>query len=588
MPDTCTLPTGLYYKSEARPISELKRIFHGSMGDTSFEKWLEYRDRARKDLFWLGKRVLKKDLVSCHIESCSLFVPKNFDGVYHNGYTIGEVHKAIGAQQREREMMFLDPRGAYKSTIDGIDAVQWLLNCPDIRILILTGEYKLALAFMSEIKGYFYRPEDTDPTILQQLFPEYILHGKDGTSDQPLNCPARIHITQKEPSLWVNAIVANLSGWHCDVRKMDDVVTDENSNSIDSRAKLKTKIDGTDNLVDEWGFTDIIGTRYFVDDYYGERIRAPKDDAPLKYHCRACWTVKPPFVDTPLLQLRSNMVDLLFPEKLNFKSLRAKLSKNETMFRCQQLNEPAAEGSFITFSEDILRLHLTGIMPKEGRRYIAWDTSYARDDKADYSCGACGVVVQGDPLPELHIVEVIYGKWKPSELIFQMIQFELKHRPDTTLIEETSGSEFLKMELQRVAQIRQCPLHLIWKKPGTEADSKRNRIKSLETLLADDRLYFLMGPWIDETFLQFTRYTGERKNRGRKDDIPDAVSYLQFFVPSTANNEQMKLAMAEAERKARAQSIYNTIFETPAHHAPIPQIAEPSIKRRLFGSLAHV
>jgi predicted phage terminase large subunit-like protein len=582
-----TLDPGLYYKSEARPVSKLKTLYHKCGADVPFEKWLEFRDACRKNLFFLGKDILKKDLTNCHITPCRhLFVQKDFDGVYHEDYTIGEVHQAIDRQKREKDMLWLDPRGAFKCTLDGIDCVQWMLNCPDIRILILTGEYKLALAFMSEIKGYFYRPEKEDPTLLQQLFPEYILRGKDGTSDQPLECPARVHV-QKEPSLWVNAIVANLSGWHCDIRKMDDVVTDENSNSVDTRGpegKLKMKIDGTDNLVDEWGFTDSVGTRYYTDDYYGERIRNAGAEAPLRYLCRAAWKLKPEFEGTPLLSIKSEMVDLLFPEKLSFRSLRQKLSKNQIMFRCQQLNEPAGDLDAITFDEDVLRSHIVAQSP-QGTKFIAWDTSYARDTTADYSAGVCGMVVTEDDVSTLYIHDLIYGKWKPSELAFQIIQFELKHRPEQTLIEELNGAEFLKIELQRLANMRQCPLNITWKKAATAADAKRNRIKSLETLLSNDQMYFCAGDWVDEMFSQFLRYTGERKNKGRKDDIPDAIAYLQFFVPSTANNEELKKAQEEKERRARQKEAYDRIFTPPT--VPVPVYREPSIKKKLYGWLAN-
>ena len=228
-----------YIKSESRTLIELNRIWKKcGDSDIQFVKWLALRDKARKNLFWLGKIILQKDLTDCHIKPCKeLFVQKNFDGVYHEGYTLGDVHAAIDHQPRAKTMLWLDPRGAFKSTLDGIDCVQWLLNAPDIRILILTGEYKLRLAFMSEIKGYFYRPEKTNPTLLQQLYPEYTVTGKEGTSDTPLVCPARQKHDQVAPSLWCNAIGANLSGWHCDIRKMDDVVTDENSNSPLARGK---------------------------------------------------------------------------------------------------------------------------------------------------------------------------------------------------------------------------------------------------------------------------------------------------------------------------------------------------------------
>ena len=171
----------------------------------TFEQWLGLRDVARKSLYWLGKKVFKKDLEPrTHSIVCDQFVQKRFDGVYHDGYTLGEVHKAIDRQERydehgnpTKEMLLLDPRGFFKTTLDGIDCVQWLLNVPDIRIMILTAEYSLAVSFMLEIKGYFYQSEDSDPTDFHLLFPEYVVTGVDGTSEKPLVSPARMRHDQR-------------------------------------------------------------------------------------------------------------------------------------------------------------------------------------------------------------------------------------------------------------------------------------------------------------------------------------------------------------------------------------------------------
>ena len=40
-------------------------------------------------------------------------------------------------------------------TIDSVDCVSWLINVPDIRILLLAGEKKLAASFFGGIKSYF-------------------------------------------------------------------------------------------------------------------------------------------------------------------------------------------------------------------------------------------------------------------------------------------------------------------------------------------------------------------------------------------------------------------------------------------------
>ena len=51
-----------------------------------FDLWLDMRDQARKNLYWLTKTVLKKDLEpDVHQVICDQFVQKNFDGAFPDG-----------------------------------------------------------------------------------------------------------------------------------------------------------------------------------------------------------------------------------------------------------------------------------------------------------------------------------------------------------------------------------------------------------------------------------------------------------------------------------------------------------------------
>jgi phage terminase large subunit-like protein len=567
----------------------------------SFEEWLQLRDQARKDLFWLGKEVLKKDLVSTtHQIVCDQFVQKNFDGVFKEGYTLGDVHKAIDNQVRfdadgeaTKEMLLLDPRGFFKSTIDGIDCIQWMLNVPDIRILILTGEYKLAVAFMKEIKGYLYIAKGEDPKDIHLLFPEYVLRGVTGTSKEPFVISCRKH-NQKEPTLWVNSIDSNLSGWHCDVKKGDDVITDENCNTKDAREALKKKFDGTNNLLDGWGFSDNLGTRYFGDpdpDWYGSRLKSVAEGNPLKYFCRACWTVRPEFSEVPLKELTQDMVVLHFPEKSKdaFKDLRKKLLEDESQFRCQQLNEPAGsdkDNPFkVQFGEDILRRHLyqKEAAPQIGDIYICWDWALTANKRSDYSAGVVGrVYKRADGRHGLVILEVACDKWTSSELALQIISLNKKWNPKKTLIENSPGAEWLKSELHRLAPVFGVTLDIFWKPPSLQENAKRNRVKGLETLLKEDLLWFVIGHWIDQTFKQLQDYTGEKKNKGRKDDIPDAMSYFHvaFFPLSSMNQkdaEEAKVLIKEEKEKAQQKAQYERIFGKPQNQLIfVPPAEEPT------------
>lgn len=573
----------------------------------SFTEWLALRDQARKDLLFLGIDILRHDFVRrVHQPVADNFVTKNFDGVYHKGYTIGDVHAAIDNQVRvdengnpTKEMLLLDPRGYFKSTLNRVDCLQWMLNVPDIRILIMTAEKKLAFAFMKAIKSYLYLAEGGTPTDFQLLFPEYILRKRVGFANTPILLRCRKH-NQVEPTLWVNSIDSGLSGWHCDIKKNDDAVNDKNCNSTTTRESLKDQIDNSANLRDGWGFTDSIGTRYFPDDWYGTRldIQALK---PLKYFCRSCWTVKPGFEQVPLKELTADMVDLLFPErsKNEFLDLRGKLLDNEKMFRCQQLNEPAleAEDAFrVTFTEDALRKHLYPMSsaPQSGEIFIAWDWALTHNKHSDYSVGVAARRYEKDGRWGIVILDVRFGRWTPSELAQQIVKMDKDWNPRQTLIEKTPSSELLQIELDRWYKRLDVMPRIWWRTPSVEPDAKRNRIKQLEILLTADLLWFCFGAWNDEAFTQLTRYTGERKNRGRKDDIPDAMSMLYFFLPTyipSVEDIKAQEKMKEMQRIAIAQAeFHKRIFggwgdPTPSQGPSTPEQVQPSNdpRNKIFG-----
>lgn len=576
-----------YILSECLPYSgagglwELHRKFSSTL-KLDFDEWLAERDRCRKDLFHLGKDVLKKDwLEKPHREYCSYFVQKNFDGVYHADYTLSDVHDGFMRQVRTdksgaptREMLLLAPRGSYKSTVDGVDCVQWLLNAPDCRILILAGEDDLSEAFLFEIKQYFTHPEESKYTRFQRLFPEYIISGKEGNSSQPLRTPARHHTGQKEPSLWVNSIPSNLSGWHCDVKKNDDVVTDRNSNSPEAREKINKKIILANKLVDQWGVKDTIGTPYEDGDYYHERLRAMKAGATLLYGNYPGWVPKPGFEYVPLKSLKIDMVDLLFPEKLTFTSMWLDLLENENVFKRQMLCIVGADTDTTTFTEEQLRAHLlmpTYEIPFASECYITWDWATSTAKTADFSAGA---VCYSDKNKGIILADLNYGRWKPADLAYQIVRTAMTYKPKITLIEKMAGSELLQMEIARVSRQCEFPMNIWWREPDKNLGAKAIRIKSLQTLLNQDKLWFISAPWNDDLFHQLQRFTGTRENKGRKDDLPDALSMVQFFVPNVLEPEKPVVktpAQEEAELKAAHDAIRDGFYQRMFKKSKPPQ-----------------
>lgn len=600
----------LYYRSECRPLKELHLLYRkeSNTGNyrlrMSFRDWLEERDHARKDLYWLGHDLIATPesgsgfVPHVHREMCAMFVAKNFDNLYHKDWTLDEARLHFNKLKREKEALILTPTGSFKSTVDKIDCVQWMLCFPDVRIFIITGSGALSRKFLREVKGFFHKPVGRRPTRFQQIFPEYVIEGNDGDTMAPMYSPARVHEQPGTPTLWVNSIDGTIAGWHCDVWKGDDIVNEDNSNTEDTRDQLKNRYDNLmSNRPDAWAFKDHIGTRYDPDDWYGSRIEEARkyaDTNELKYLCRSAWTVKAGFERVPIKKLQAHMVDLYFPEFMPFRVLIQQCRQNEKNFRCQKLNEPAGGEMAINFDEETIRAHtlLLNAVPRvEGqqrRPAIIWDTAHGNKVQSDYSAGAVGWC--NAETRSLYVLEVCHGKWVDSKVAIELVELHWKWDAAFSEVEKFHGWELFAREVQRFSLHRYGKLvPLLWREADTTSGSKRNWVKGLETLLANDRLWFVDGDWMDTLTDQFVKFTGFSKHR--KDDIPDAISKLQRLVPRETLPDQERVVETESERKARemqelkdgfaarhADAAYSTIFQAPkaVTQAPPPSVAQPA------------
>ena len=605
---------------EYRKMYEVDRV-------VSFIDWLDLRDKARKDMFWLGRMLGKGLFHDTHKMICGAFVQKNFDGMYFSDCTYDDVHEMIGKQERftaagaeTRTLMLFAPRSGYKSTIDGLDMAQWMINCPDIRIMVMTSVKDLSKQLMGEVKGYFYLPPRGKPSAFQMLFPEYVLTGVDGRSEQPITCPAQL-FDSKEPHIWVTSLDSSFVGQRCDIRKLDDIVEDKNSADEELREKLKEKIKSTNALVEPWGFTDIIGTRYFTTDWYGWRMGQTLDEEdvsatePFKYLCISCWAIKQQFQfeydqllekKNGIFEVTESMVDLWFPYKLNWKALRTKMREyKERGFKNQYLNiatDPLEVTGLVThFDKESLRRHTYAktAAPITGELIVTADWAYSENKGSDFSVLAAVLRhIREDGTEELVVIDIDYDKWKASDLAQHIVLFIRTHKPSRIFIEKALGADLLLMAIRAYATKYGCLdllNRIIWVPTGNTVNEKANRIKTLEVLLHDDRLHFVSGPWNDELYRQFERFTGETK-KGRKDDIPDAISQASRTLPQsmftrvrlTPEEEAVKAEQEErAEQRLLARAQHERMFGNQYGgtrlHPGQPSRQAPTWRQRLVG-----
>lgn len=636
-------------------------------GYLNYDQWLYARDQARKELFWLCKEVFDLD-VQPHVHQvvCDQFVVKIFDGVFRQGYSTRRFQEAMSNQTRvphqwastqeyitdtkkrfakvlqdlaigdfgkyisdpieaerftnfARTMQLMDPRGFFKSTIDMVDCVQWILNCPDIRILILSGVKELAELFLAGVKQRpaerkkmsFYLPSGVPADPLHLLFPEYVIRGIAGTSQEPLRIAEDASPYLRghggiHPTLGIIAVGASMSGFRCDVLKFDDAVTDQNSLNEETRQKVKIKADGSINLLMPWGWHDIIGTRYFPEDYYGATLKSNEEDPEafnLKFFQRACWTVKKEFKhveEQSLLDLTEEMVDLTFPELAgsahkSFLNLRGKLKKEPLLFRCQQLNQPVwGDSASIKFDRALLNAAcdktLSEIEALKGEDvYVFGAIDPAKENKQfsdNTAIAVCKIYQEGktkfDPMIEsfdeylrktsngkwiMVVLDCQFGKWSQTEIANRIADMNNRWHPQNWRGEDFGGAETFKEKIVNVSLEKYgiWP-NITWLPPKNSEGAKKNRVKGLELLLRSGRLYFLIdSKWNNDVFNELEKYVGQKSTRYFKDDVPDVLAQLTERIPrfihlSKQEIEMQERAKEELHNKQIRQAIYDATF----------------------------
>ena len=503
-------------------------------------KYHARRLRCQTDLWFLSKEIFGRDLFErTHRPVVDFFLKKKpFTPAFRKDskYGLADFQAAIAelAPLAIRKGICLYPRGNYKSSLDEDDITQYVINYPDIRILIMVGESSLGEAFVPNIKQRFILERDREPTEFQRLFPEFVIDlesDKDRGGAQEYWSPAR-RLIQKEPTIGSISILGSTSGWHCDVLKCDDVITDTTPVETSmARNKIVRKFVTTANLLDPHGVLELIGTRYHEEDLY-EHVKTNLKDC--RYLCGASWTVLPFARAKKPRELTEQDVVLLFPERQGFAFLREKLLLDEQTFFLQQLNAPQLLGPSVKFRLEDLRAATTSVPENQSfKRYNFWDVATTNSEGSDYTAGG---FISIDPqrwVAYLHVL--VLDKFTPSELAHQIAKMAKETQPERVMFERYTATNqcWLEQEVKKlgVSMGYDIPVHAF--KTDKTKMSKGNHICGLEPLIRGGRLLFSnMIPGLDLLFKQFTSFTGIPHPK-RNDDGPDMLSFLRMVMPMT-------------------------------------------------------
>ncbi len=500
----------------------------------TLEEGLELRHRAQTDLFWLchilgrnklkGSREWRGSQIDTHQEICNFFVTKD-----PSFKTFEDFAKA---DKETHNRLLLVPRGGYKSTIDVVDCVQWTICFPDITILILTGVRALAVDFVGEYTSYFTLSEDgtprlvgDKPSLFQILFPEHCLKPTETKQDE-FTTPARRQII-KEPTVKAAGIEQSLSGWHFDILKLDDVVTNDNSLTQHKLQWVNRQISVNHAMLHPYGYFDKIGTWYDVSDTYGQDIKAEEElkkdgkDASIKILLRAALWLSPEAIAKGITDDSAKESDyiLWFPEGLPYDFLMDQKRKNQETYAIKYLNNPLAAHQ-VKFPRELMIARTVDTLPQTGIVFEAWDLAYSEKESAKYTVGIAGLFTnQG-----IFIVDVVRGRFGEYELPGVMAAFAHKWKPRRVAVEDSMGARWLKRGIdEELNKLRtSVSFEFISLGKGTKAKSKEIKAKGAANLLGSGRLFF----WKSVEALQDVYNEMESFPKGTFTDIVCSLSLL--------------------------------------------------------------
>ena len=193
---------------------------------------------------------------------------------------LGQCHEDVcnwwDRSEYKTHQLLLFPRDHGKSRLVAYRVAWYLTKNPTLRILYISATANLAEKQLGFIKGIL-----TSETY-SRYWPDHVnldegKRSKWTNSEISLDHPARKAENVRDPSVFTGGLTTSLTGMHCDIAVLDDVVVYENAYTGEGRSKVKSQysllssIEGAE--AQEW----VVGTRYHPIDLYNDLLQMTED-----------------------------------------------------------------------------------------------------------------------------------------------------------------------------------------------------------------------------------------------------------------------------------------------------------------------
>jgi hypothetical protein len=587
---------------------------------------IEVRRRSQVDLRWLAQYFLWDALSASDGGSKpiseNIFLDPQYD-VFADLFIQKDPSTSIQDLSPVKTRVLLWPRGGAKSTYDCIDTVQWILDYPAVRILFLTAEASLSKGFISELKGVFSLRGET-PTLINLFFPEFCCLLKDMGAGNVFTTPVykKKKTGRKEPTVVASSVGKTKSGWHYEVIKADDSVSDKNTETLEQCVSVSEKLFLAEKLLIPGGYyKDYVGTRYAEEDHYGVLLEKYLTTGEIEIVSGVGWVLTKnktynidiligracqikPEVEEKLrregrpvtyIEAGEDGCILLLPKKQPYSWLMGEYANNEKVFEGQLNQNPRLTGDKGFNRVSLIKATIPfNMLPRSGPVSQFWDLSFSQKKGADYCVGSSVMWGEEDVLDSLgkrtgfrktvgYVRKIVRDRFNPFTVAQAIVQLVVEERPFILGIEDATGSKNLEPVIHAEAyktgdaQVIAVCTHIQWVTPTNQYDAKHIRMGSLIPWIEEGRMKFAnfcMEPkyhHLDVLYDEFERCLFTRRHgesTHHHDDIPDNLGYQPLYAPQAtqAITENQTEKFYFVDRVGWAD-VFNPDMNTNAYYA---------------------
>jgi phage terminase large subunit-like protein len=406
----------------------------------------------------------KRELIRLQAESDL----ESFIKLVHPQRVLGAVHSELirwwTRQDAKSHQLTLLPRDHGKSAMIAYRVAWEITKNPAIRVLYISSTANLAekqLKFIKDILTSdiyrFYWPE--------MLHPEEGKREKWTNTEFSVDHPKRRAEAIRDPTVFIGGLTTTITGLHCDIAVLDDVVIRENAYTEDGREKVKSQYSLLSSIeagdAREWA----VGTRYHPKDLYNDLVSMQVDQ----------YNEDGEIIDQePLYEVFERRVEnrgdgtgeFLWPRQQRYdgkwfgfdQSILAKKRAqylDRTQFRAQYYNDPNSAES-ATISRDSFQYYERTYLNRQGGKWFykgnrlnvfaAVDFAFSLRKRSDYTAI---VVVGVDASNNYYVLDIERFKTdKISEYFDRILRLHQKWDFRKIRAEVTSAQKVIVQDLK--------------------------------------------------------------------------------------------------------------------------------------------